>query len=154
MSPLDLGPELDIILGWDWLSSHDFRFLYPQGCMVGGGAQGSLSAPYAPLLLHPPRPRCSSAMANFGACSDAWYQPASCHPTRPLRELQASTHSRRAATEACRSLWTCWARRSSSRLIVSASCAGPGAGPAWHPLPGFHGLSTAQNYLTMARCFT
>ncbi len=31
MSPLDLGPELDIILGWDWLSSHNLCFLYPQG---------------------------------------------------------------------------------------------------------------------------
>ena len=40
MSPLDLGPELNIILGWDWISSHDLRFLYTQGGAVGGGPQG------------------------------------------------------------------------------------------------------------------
>ena len=45
MSPLDLGPELDIILGWDWISSHDLRFLYPQGGVVGEGPHGSVSAP-------------------------------------------------------------------------------------------------------------
>ena len=48
MSPLDLGPELDIILGWDWISSHDLRFLYPQGGVVGGGPQGPISAPLRP----------------------------------------------------------------------------------------------------------
>jgi hypothetical protein len=55
MSPLDLGPELDIILGWDWLSSHDLRFLYPQGCVSGGGPQGALSAPLRPTALAPPQ---------------------------------------------------------------------------------------------------
>ena len=50
MSPLDLGPELDIILGWDWLSSHDLRFLYPQGCVSGGGPQGPLSVPLRPTV--------------------------------------------------------------------------------------------------------
>ena len=45
MSPLDLGAELDIILGWDWISSHDLRFLYPQGGVVGGGPHSSVSAP-------------------------------------------------------------------------------------------------------------
>ena len=48
MSPLDLGPELDIILGWDWISSHDLRFLYPQGGVGGGGRHGSISAPLRP----------------------------------------------------------------------------------------------------------
>jgi hypothetical protein len=45
MSPLDLGPDLDIILGWDLISSHDLRFLYPQGRVTGTGSHGPLSAP-------------------------------------------------------------------------------------------------------------
>ena len=49
MSPLDLGPELDIILGWDWISSHDLRFLCPQGGVVGEGPHGSVSAPLRPF---------------------------------------------------------------------------------------------------------
>ena len=48
MSPLDLGPELNIILGWDWISSHDLRFLYPQGGVVGGGPHDLVSAPLRP----------------------------------------------------------------------------------------------------------
>jgi transposase InsO family protein len=63
MSPLDLGPELDIILGWDWLSSHDLRFLYPQGCVVGGGAQGSLSVPLRPAA---PAPSQASVLIGHG----------------------------------------------------------------------------------------
>ncbi len=45
MSPLALCPGLDIILGWDWISSHDLRFLYPQGAMRGFGLFDALAAP-------------------------------------------------------------------------------------------------------------
>jgi len=45
MSPLDLGPGLDIILGWDWISSHDLRFLFPLGAVTGVGPAGPLEAP-------------------------------------------------------------------------------------------------------------
>jgi len=45
MSPLDLGPGLDVILGWDWISSHDLRFLYPRGAVAGTGLTGGLDAP-------------------------------------------------------------------------------------------------------------
>ena len=48
MSPLDLGPGLDIILGWDWISSHDLRFLYPAGAVAGASSSGTLSAPLQP----------------------------------------------------------------------------------------------------------
>ena len=44
MSPLPLGSGLDIILGWDWISSHDLRFLYPQGAVAGSGPCGTLDA--------------------------------------------------------------------------------------------------------------
>ncbi len=40
MTPLNPGPEMDIILGcesWDGLSRHDLRFLYPRGCVAGVG---------------------------------------------------------------------------------------------------------------------
>ena len=40
MLPLDLGPNLDIILGWDWISSHDLRFLYPDGSVARGPTSG------------------------------------------------------------------------------------------------------------------
>ncbi len=48
MSPLDLGPGLDIILGWDWISSHDLRFLYPAGAVAGASSSGPLTAPLQP----------------------------------------------------------------------------------------------------------
>jgi len=44
MSPLDLGSGLDIILGWDWISSHDLRFLYPQGIITGASGPDLLEA--------------------------------------------------------------------------------------------------------------
>lgn len=43
MSPLDLGPELDIILGWDWLSS--LRFLYPPALPLPTRPRGRHRAP-------------------------------------------------------------------------------------------------------------
>ncbi len=63
MLPLDLGPELDIILGWDWLASHDLRFLYPQGCVSGAGPQGSLSVP---LRRTAPAPVQASVLIGHG----------------------------------------------------------------------------------------
>ena len=48
MSPLDLGPELDIILAWDWIFSDELRFLYPQGGVVGGGPLCPIWAPLRP----------------------------------------------------------------------------------------------------------
>jgi len=61
MSPLDLGPDIDIILGWDWLSSHDLQFLYPQGCVSGAGPQGPLSA-----LLRPATTAAAQATVLIG----------------------------------------------------------------------------------------
>ena len=43
MSPLDLGPDLDIILGWDWIAGHDLNFLHPRGAVTGLGPGGPLS---------------------------------------------------------------------------------------------------------------
>ena len=63
MSPLDLGPDLDIILGGDWLSSHDLRFLYPQGLVSGAGPQGALSVP---LRTTAPAPAQSSMLIGHG----------------------------------------------------------------------------------------
>ena len=63
MSPLDLGPELDIILGWDWLSSHDLHFLYPQGSVSGVGPQGSLLVPLRPTT---PAPVQASVLIGHG----------------------------------------------------------------------------------------
>ena len=51
MSPLDLGPGLDIILGWDWISSHDLRFLYPIGTVADSGQTGVLGASLQPASL-------------------------------------------------------------------------------------------------------
>ena len=44
MSPLALGPGLDLILGWDWIVGHDLGFLYPRGVVTGAGPGGALSA--------------------------------------------------------------------------------------------------------------
>ena len=63
MTLLNLGPEIDIILGWDWLSSHDLRFLYPQGCVTGVGPQGGLSVPLRPTA---PAPVQSSVLIGHG----------------------------------------------------------------------------------------
>ena len=48
MSPLDLGAGLDVILGWDWISSHDLRFLYPQGSITGVAGSNTLELPLQP----------------------------------------------------------------------------------------------------------
>ncbi len=55
MSPLDLAPGLDIILGWDWIASrHDLHFLYPRGAVAGRSPAGHF---HIPLLLGiPPFP--------------------------------------------------------------------------------------------------
>ncbi len=45
MSTLDLGLGLDVILGWEWISSHDLRFLYPSGAVAGTSQAGDLAAP-------------------------------------------------------------------------------------------------------------
>ena len=55
MTPLDLGPDLDIVLGWDCISSRDLRFLYPQGRVTGVGPQG----PLVPLFGPPPPQQCT-----------------------------------------------------------------------------------------------
>ena len=48
MSPLELDTTLDIILGWDWISSHYLQFFYLERTVTGSGATGALAAP----LLH------------------------------------------------------------------------------------------------------
>jgi hypothetical protein len=54
MSPLDLAPGLDSILGWDWIASHDLHFLYPHGAVAGRSPAGPLHIRY---FLHiPPFP--------------------------------------------------------------------------------------------------
>ncbi len=55
MTPLDLRPDLDVIQGWDWLSSHDLGFLYSQAFVSCAGPQGSLSVlprPTTPAPVH------------------------------------------------------------------------------------------------------
>jgi hypothetical protein len=66
MSPLDLGAGLDVILGWDWISSHDLRFLYPQGSITGVAGSNTLELPLEKLRR---RLNFSSRTGNFAACS-------------------------------------------------------------------------------------
>ena len=64
MSPLDLSPGLDIILGWDWISSHDLQFLYPQGTVSGTGFSGPLSLPLR--CRAPSTPSSASVLIGHG----------------------------------------------------------------------------------------
>ena len=82
MSPLDLGPELDIILGWDWISSHDLRFLYPQGRVSGGGLQGYYSAPLRPAA---PLPAQASVLIGRGEFRSMLRRVVSAGPPPPGR---------------------------------------------------------------------
>ena len=64
MSPLELDTTLDIILGWDWISSHDLQFLYPEGTVTGSGATGTLAAPL--LSVTPPDPDQTRVLVSHG----------------------------------------------------------------------------------------
>ena len=66
MSPLDLGPGLDIILGWDWISAHDLRFLHPRGEVVGTGPGGPLAGPLAPRRAGPPLTAAAHVLISHG----------------------------------------------------------------------------------------
>ena len=45
MSPLALEGGVDLILGWDWIVSHDLRKLYALGEMVAEGPNGTVRVP-------------------------------------------------------------------------------------------------------------
>ena len=45
MSPLELEGGVDIILGWDWIVSHDLKKLYSLGEMVAEGPDGTVRVP-------------------------------------------------------------------------------------------------------------
>ena len=45
MSPLDLEGGVDVILGWDWIVSHDLKKLYSLGEMVAEGPNGTVRIP-------------------------------------------------------------------------------------------------------------
>ena len=45
MSPLVLEGGVDIILGWDWIVSHDLHKLYALGEMVAEGPNGTVRVP-------------------------------------------------------------------------------------------------------------
>ena len=45
MSPLALEGGVDLILGWDWIASHDLRKLYALGEMVAEGPNGTVRVP-------------------------------------------------------------------------------------------------------------
>jgi len=64
MSPLELDTTLDIILGWDWISSHDLQFLYPEGTVTGSGAAGTLAAPL--LNVASPDPDQTRVLVSHG----------------------------------------------------------------------------------------
>ena len=64
MSPLELDTTLDIILGWDWISSHDLQFLYPEGTVTGSGATGTLAAPL--LNVASPNPDQTRVLVSHG----------------------------------------------------------------------------------------
>ena len=64
MSPLELDTTLDIILGWDWISSHDLQFLYPEGTVTGSGATGTLAAPL--LNVASPDPDQTRVLVSHG----------------------------------------------------------------------------------------
>ena len=125
MSPLDLGPGIDIILGWDWISSHDLQFLYPTGAIAGGGPQGPVSATLQPLT-HPGTPLAQvlighgefrrmlrrvvpSGLSDATVCTTAAAAPEATSPlparhggmSKPLEplgtaELAAAAHNRQA----------------------------------------------------------
>ena len=125
MSPLDLGPGIDIILGWDWISSHDLQFLYPTGAIAGGGPQGPVSTTLQPLT-HPGTPLAQvlighgefrrmlrrvvpSGLSDATVCTTAAAAPEATSPlparhggmSKPLEplgtaELAAAAHNRQA----------------------------------------------------------
>ena len=45
MLPLELEGGVDIILGWDWIISHDLKKLYSFGEMVAEGQDGTVRVP-------------------------------------------------------------------------------------------------------------
>ncbi len=103
MSPLALGPRLDIILGWDWISSHDLRFLYPQGAVRESGFFDALAAPLQTT---------GSALVQtligrgeFRPCSAGWSLPTPL-PRRPLPQPLRCRYSH--LTAACLSRWSHW----------------------------------------------
>ncbi len=60
VSPMDLDVGNDLILGWDWISSHDLRHLYQAGQvdLCSGSAQLQLALlPPAARLRRQPSPR-------------------------------------------------------------------------------------------------
>jgi hypothetical protein len=85
MSPLDLGPDLDIILGWDWISSHDLSFLYQQGRVTGTGPTARYQLTSVALPRQRRRPLSLSATASFVACSAAWSRPGPIAQRAPRR---------------------------------------------------------------------
>ena len=126
MSPLALGPGLDIILGWDWISSHDLRFLYPQGAVRGSGLFDALTAPLQAtgsalaqtLIGHgefrrmlrrvvPADPPASAATTPTATPSPPPLTPHS-GLSKPLEPLGAAEVARLdAAAEARRARWVC-----------------------------------------------
>jgi hypothetical protein len=83
-----------MILGWDWLSTHDLRFLYPHDRVTGAEPQGSLG---------PPAPHRSSASTSFGA-----HRPRQTSPHAPVRG------GWRTRAPGCGAGWSGWPRRSSA----------------------------------------
>ena len=147
MSPLDLGPELDIILGWDWISSHDLRFLYPQGGVVGEGPHGSVSAPLRPFS-GPPATRAAVLIGHgefrrtAGGPSRApadFHEPAAV--AAPLAARPARRHS--GMSKPLDPLGT--AELAEVGPPTTASAGSPARGafprPAAHALCGWHGTS-------------
>ena len=151
ISPLDLGPELYIILGWDSISCHDLRFLYPPGGEAGGGSHGPISAPLRPSA-GPPATRGAVLTGNSGVCCGVWSAPADFNEPQPL--LPASLPDRRDARAACRSPVTRSGRRSSPRSTANASCGGLAGARGLPPPHRSRDLWMAWNFPPTAGSFT
>ena len=115
-----MRPDIDIILGWSWISSYDLRFLYPQGRVEGSGARDQVSAPLRPSG-GPPDARAgrrgcarrSRGIRVHAAARGMLARGLGCarRPGRPHRQLlPSSLPPRRGAMAACRlgGPWTLW----------------------------------------------
>ena len=98
MTPLGLGLDPGIILGWNWISSQGPRFLYPQGRVTGGGPQ----APGPPF--YPSSARRPLSSARLGA-DQSWRVPPHATPGGALDAHPDSRQFRLGGPNRSRARW-------------------------------------------------
>ncbi len=70
VSPIDMDVGADLILGWNWISSHNLQHLYADGHVFAFG-QGPLGCSWTSSLWAPARRRVHcrwSATRSFASC--------------------------------------------------------------------------------------